>query len=133
MFRIKYCREAILKLLYLEDALKQVDRNANLILSENIGFFKNLRPVEKEFITRIVDKVLTEKEKIDELVTNNLIGWKLERLMIVDRSLLRMGIAESYFNDQRAIVIDDVIRIAKKYGSEESYKIINAVLDKVLA
>lgn len=66
------------------------------------------------------------------MIADNLIGWKLERLMAVDRNLLRMGIAESYINDQKAIIIDDVVRIAKKYGGEESYKIINAVLDKVL-
>jgi transcription antitermination factor NusB len=133
MFRIKYSREAILKLLYLEDALKVENGNANVLLAENIIFFKNLRPVETEFITRIIDKVVKEKTSIDEVIANNLIGWKLERLMIVDRCLLRMGIAESYFNNQKAIVIDEMVRIAKKYGSEESFKIINALLDKVLA
>ena len=66
------------------------------------------------------------------MIAQNLIGWKLERLMLIDRNLLRMGIAESYFNDQKAIIIDDVVRMAKKYGGEESFKIINAILDRVL-
>lgn len=132
MFRIKYCRETILKLLYLEDALKTEEHNASALLTENIIFFKNLRPVEVEFITKVVEKVTSEKEHIDGIITNNLIGWKLERLMIVDRCILRMGIAESYFNNQKAIIIDEMVRIAKKYGSEESFKIINALLDKVL-
>ena len=43
-----------------------------------------------------------------------------------------MGMGEAYFNDQKAIIIDDVVRIAKKYGDKESYKIINAILDKVI-
>jgi N utilization substance protein B len=79
-----------------------------------------------------MQKILENKEKIDQLIKQNLIGWKLERLMAVDRNLLRMGIAESYFSPQKAVIIDDIVRIAKKYGGEESYKIINALLDKVI-
>lgn len=132
MFRIKYCRETILKLLYLEDALKLENLDAPLLLTENIVFFKNLKPVETDFIIKMLEKVNHEKEHIDTIIMDNLIGWKLDRLMIVDRCLLRMGIAETSLNGQKAIVIDEMVRIAKKYGSEESFKIINALLDKVV-
>jgi transcription termination factor NusB len=43
-----------------------------------------------------------------------------------------MGIAESHFNDQKAVIIDDIIRIAQKYGDQDDYKFINAILDKVI-
>ena len=56
----------------------------------------------------------------------------MKRLITVDRNLLRMGIAESYFNKEKAIIIDDIIRIAKKYSEKDSFKIINAILDKVI-
>ena len=135
MFRIKYSRETILKLLYLVDVLPD-DNDAYSspakLLADNAGFFKGLNNLEKNFITKVINKTMTGKKEIDQLISENLIGWKLERLMAVDRSLLRMGIAEADFNDQKAVVIDDVIRIAKKYGGEESYKIINAILDKIL-
>ena len=72
-----------------------------------------------------------KKENIDSLISENLIGWKLNRLTPIDRNLLRMGIAESC-NNEKAIIIDDIVRIAKKYGGEDSYKIINAILDKVI-
>ncbi len=132
MFRIKYSREAILKLLYQLDVLDLGGIGADELLERNLCFFKGLNTRERNFILKILDKVLTEKETIDRMISRSLIGWKLERLMAVDRTLLRMGIGESFFNDQKAIIIDDVIRIAKKYGGEESYKIINAILDKVL-
>jgi N utilization substance protein B len=132
MFRIKYSREGVLKLLYLADAIDTGEQTAEDLLDHNIGFFRGLNAMEREFIIKISQKVMDEKETIDGLISGNLIGWKLARLMAVDRSLLRMGIAESYFNDQKAIIIDDVIRIAKKYGGEDSYKIINAILDKVI-
>jgi N utilization substance protein B len=105
---------------------------AEQLLRNNKNFLKGITRLEKDFILKIVQKVLDEKDKIDQLISENLIGWKLDRLMPVDRTLLRMGVAESYFNTQKAILIDDVVRIAKKYGGEDSYKIINAILDKVI-
>ena len=133
MFRIKYSREAVLKLLYQVDIMRLDNQfTAEQLLRNNRNFFKGIYQSERDFILKIVQKVLDEKDKIDKLISENLIGWKLDRLMPVDRTLLRMGVAESYFNNQKAIIIDDVIRIAKKYGGEDSYKIINAILDKVI-
>ena len=133
MFRIKYCREAVLKLLYQVDLMNLDNQfTAEQLLRYNRNFFKGITRREKMFILNIIQKVLDERDKIDRLISNNLIGWKLERLMPVDRTLLRMGVAESFFNTEKAILIDDVIRIAKKYGGEDSYKIINAILDKVI-
>jgi N utilization substance protein B len=121
-----------MRLLYLADVMGQEDQPPEKLLQHNSVFFRGLNKTEKNFIFKITKKVLKEKEMIDQLISQHLIGWKLERLMPVERSLLRMGVGESYFNDQKAIIIDDVIRIAKKYGGEDSYKIINAVLDKVI-
>jgi N utilization substance protein B len=133
MYRIKYCREAVLKLLYQVDIMSLDNQfTAEQLLRSNRNFFKGITRLERDFIIKIVQKVLDEKDKIDKLISENLIGWKLDRLMAVDRTLLRMGVAESYFNTQKAILIDDVIRVAKKYGGEDSYKIINAILDKVI-
>ena len=133
MFRIKFSREAILKILYQVDVMNLDNQfTAEQLLRNNKNFFKGITRMEKNFILKIVQKVLDEMDEIDQLLSQNLIGWKLERLMPVDRTLLRMGVAESYFNTQKAILIDDVVRIAKKYGGEDSYKIINAILDRVI-
>ena len=132
MFRIKYSREVVLKLLYQIDILGLEGEDIENLLPKNRNFFKGLNSVEEGFILGIVNKVVEEREKIDSLISNNLIRWKLTRLMLIDRNLLRMGIAESFMNDQKAVIIDDIVRIAKKYGGEDSYKIINAILDKVI-
>jgi N utilization substance protein B len=116
----------------MADVLEMNDITPTQLLEKNLCLFKGINEPERNFIVKILDKVFSEQEAIDQRISRNLIGWKLERLMPVDRSLLRMGIAESFFNDQKAIIIDDVIRIAKKYGGEDSYKIINAILDKVI-
>ena len=133
MFRIKYCRESILKLLYQLDVLHLDNQfTAEQLLENNKSFFKGISRLERTYIYKIVQKVLDEKDLIDQVISNNLLGWKLDRLMPVDRTLLRMGVAESLFNTKKAIIIDDLIRVAKKYGGVDSYKIINAILDKVI-
>jgi N utilization substance protein B len=91
-----------------------------------------VNPDEEKFIRRMVQIVLDEKGRIDALITANLIDWKLNRLAPIDRNLMRMGIAEATFNAEKPIIIDDLIRIAKKYSDADSYKLINAILDKVI-
>lgn len=132
MFRIKYSREIALKLLYQIDVLGLDKSSCANILEDNQNFFKGLNPKERDFIVRVIDVVLTDLKRIDGSITQNLIGWSLKRLNPIDRNLIRMGIAESSFNPEKAIVIDDAVRMAKKYGSEDSYRIINAILDKVI-
>ena len=132
MFRIKHCREVALKLLYQFDVLGQEEDRASRLLQKNLCFFKGLNETEKKFVIDIIQNVMENKKEIDRLISGNLMGCKKKRLVTVDRNLLRMGIAESSFNDQKAIIIDDIIRIAKKYSGEDSFKIINAVLDKVI-
>lgn len=131
MFRIKFSREVILKILYQIDVLNIKESDIDDIIQNNFNFFKTLNIKEKEFIKEIIIEYYKKKENIDSLISENLIGWKLNRLTPIDRNLLRMGIAESC-NNEKAIIIDDIVRIAKKYGGEDSYKIINAILDKVI-
>jgi len=132
MFRIKFCREIILKLLFQADVMGQEVLDSSQMLEDGKSFYKGLTEVEADFIKTTIETFEKHKDEIDKKISDNLIGWKLKRLTPIDRNLLRMGISEFYSNDQKAIIIDDIIRIAKKYGEEDSYKIINAVLDKVL-
>ncbi|MCK5220961.1 MAG: transcription antitermination factor NusB [Candidatus Aminicenantes bacterium] len=132
MFRVKYSREVILKLLYQIDILDQFDVPVAEIIEDNNNFFKDINEVEMGFITDITNRIISDRESIDSKISQNLIGWKIERLTPIDRNMIRMGIAEVQKTGNKVIVIDDIVRIAKKYGGDESYKIINAVLDKVI-
>lgn len=132
MFRIKYSREIALKILYELDALKSDAAQAGPVIDEYFLHFRGPNPDEERFIRRLVQTVLDNKKEIDDAIAANLIGWKLGRLALIDRNLLRMGIAEAGFNSEKPIIIDDVLRIAKKYSDAESYKLINAILDKVI-
>ncbi|MCX6556742.1 MAG: transcription antitermination factor NusB [Candidatus Aminicenantes bacterium] len=132
MFRIKYSREIILKILYQIDVRKCEAAEAGPLIEEYFATFKRVNPDEEEFIGRMVQIVLDDKAEIDAKISANLIDWKLNRLAPIDRNLMRMGIAEATFNAEKPIIIDDVIRIAKKYSDSDSYKLINAILDKII-
>jgi transcription antitermination protein NusB len=132
MFRIKYSREILLKILYQIDVMKANAAEAHEIVDNHIRFYKGTNAEEEEFIRGQVQTVLDRGPEIDQAIRANLIGWKLERLTPIDRSLLRMGLAESYTNPTKAVIIDDIVRIAKKYSDQDAYKIVNAILDKII-
>ena len=120
-----------MKLLYSADIQEETISEPEKKIEEYKNFFISLNQEEKEFISKIISKVFQEKTKIDLMIKDHLIGWQLGRLTPIDRNLLRMGIAEMYYNEEKAIIIDDIIRISKKYSEKDSFKIINAILDKV--
>ena len=132
MFRIKYSREIIIKILYQLDVLKCDAAQSGPLIEEYFNTFKRVNPDEEKFIRRVVQIVADEKKRIDDLIKANLIDWKIDRLAAIDRNLMRMGIAEASFNSEKPIIIDDIIRISRKYSDSDSYKLINAILDKAI-
>ncbi len=59
-------------------------------------------------------------------------GWVFERLNLVEQAILFMAISELVYEvDERAIIINEAVEIAKHYGDSDSYKMINAILDQL--
>lgn len=73
------------------------------------------------------------KDEIDALIEEHLENWEIKRLSRVDLALLRLGCYSlRYQHDVPAsVTIDEAVDIAKEFGSEDSYKFINGVLDGV--
>jgi len=134
MFRVKYSREIVLKILFQLDILHVPPQEAAIETERFIAYTRGLENEEREYIRQVVQYFLSNRAEIDRTISENLISWRLDRLTVVDRSLLRMGISEAHCSPHgnKAIIIDDIIRIAKKYSDQDSFKIINAILDKVL-
>jgi transcription antitermination protein NusB len=69
---------------------------------------------------------------IDHRITENSAHWKLERMPVVDRNILRLGIYEMSRQDTpAAVVIDEALELARQFSGEESVAFINGVLDAV--
>jgi transcription antitermination protein NusB len=124
-------REAAVQLLF------HWDLNARQPLDETgLNGFWQLRTANqptREFATRVANGVIAEQEAIDEKITRYTANYELKRISAVDRNILRVAIYEMLFcNDVPPIVaINEAIDIAKKFGTEESGKFVNGVLDRV--
>ncbi len=72
---------------------------------------------------------------IDELIVSNLKeGWQLSRLMSVDRNILRLAVFELLFAQPpipKPVVINEAVELAKRYGTDDSAKFVNGILDSI--
>ena len=85
------------------------------------------------FLMNLIKGTLDERAAIDQAISEKLkTGWSLERLSLVDKTLLRLGLFEiSYFEETPdRVAVNEVIEIAKKYADETSAKFINGVLSQ---
>lgn len=88
---------------------------------------------EKDFAFSLVDGVIAQQTKIDDSIRRFAPDWPLEKIMIVDRNILRLGIFELLYNLDipSKVAINEAIELAKAYGGESSGKFINGVLGAV--
>ncbi|EWH21135.1 transcription antitermination factor NusB [Bacillus haynesii] len=85
------------------------------------------------FFEQLVYGVLENKEKIDEMIKQHLVNWKLDRLANVDRAILRLSAYEMIFLDDIPVNVsmNEAIELAKQFGDDKSAKFINGVLSNI--
>ena len=92
-------------------------------------------PVEETaFASLIISGTVEHVAEIDELIKKHLsASWTLERINKVSLAIMRTSIYEMKYQagSEPKIVIDEAVNIAREFGLEDSYKFINAVLDKI--
>lgn len=88
----------------------------------------------KPYIRRLVDAVAADTATIDREVQDALTNWRLERLSAIDRNILRLAAAEMlHFEDiPPRVSIQEALRLAEKYGTEQSPRFVNGVLDALM-
>ena len=87
----------------------------------------------RKFAMELVSGTLKYREEIDSILRQAAENWKMERMAVVDRNILRCAVYEIiYRNDiPAAVSINEALEIAKKYSSLESVGFINGLLDKI--
>jgi N utilization substance protein B len=85
----------------------------------------------REFADRLLRGPLARLAEIDEELGQQTTNWRLERLAAVDRNIIRLAMYELIYESgtPHAVVIDEAIEIAKKYGAKDSGRFVNGVLD----
>jgi transcription antitermination protein NusB len=87
----------------------------------------------RAYADALVRQVAAARETIDERIRAASKNWRLERMSRVDRNILRLGVQElaAHPDVPRAVVIDEAVELAKRYGAEGSSVFVNGVLDRI--
>ena len=87
----------------------------------------------REFAQGLVEGVMREREALDRVISGSVDNWRIERMAVVDRNILRVAVYElAWLPDTPSVVVlDEAIEVGKKYGSEQSGSFINGILDSV--
>lgn len=90
------------------------------------------KAMDSAYAEQMIQGVIDHKEHIDSLLASFCQKRKLEHMDKVDRSILRLAVWELTYNSANvspAIVINEAIQLSKSFGSDSSYKLVNAILD----
>lgn len=92
-------------------------------------------PADIEFAKQLINYTVANTKILDKKIQDKVANWEMDRIALIDRILLRIGIAEiMYFPDiPPKVTINEVIEIAKDYSTSNSNKFINGILDAVLS
>ena len=91
------------------------------------------KPEVVTYATTLVQGTLEKQSEIDDLISAHSSHWKIDRMAVTDRNILRLGTFELKAEQTvpARVVINEAIEIAKKYGTSDSATFINGVLDSI--
>ena len=123
-----HARMAVVSLLYAYDLGNgNIAEHTAEILEE-----KKIRNKQKDFALNLYEGVLENLEACDKAIVEHLKEWDFERLGAIERATLRLASYEILFGDlDSAVVINEAVEITKAFGTEQSPKFINGVLDAI--
>ena len=125
-------REQVFKLLF------RIEFNDSVEMEEQKELFFTTSDVEtteeeSRYIEEKYQAVVDKLDKIDELISSNAKGWSIDRMSKVDLTILRLGVYEMIFDDTipEDVALNEAIELAKEFGQDQSYSLINGVLAKL--
>lgn len=123
-------RELALQMLYQKD----LSGNDPATVVRTFEDLEKAKPNIREFAIRVFNGTLEHLEKIDGMIVEQAENWRIERMAVVDRNIIRMSIYEfMHENDTpKLVIIDEAIEIAKRFGTQKSSQFINGILDGIL-
>jgi len=127
-------RSIVLQTLFELDVRESDKKSAEVILVRNTTEFAP-GVSDNVFMMNLLDTVTSKKTEIDKIIEKAAPDWPLDKIAIVDRNVLRLGLAELLFSDKdevpAKVAINEAIELAKTFGGESSGKFINGVLGAV--
>jgi N utilization substance protein B len=112
-----------------------VDRNdAGLLTSDNWNELGDQTFDEKtrEFANNLVRGAIKNLQTVDDRIRSRAEHWRIERMAIVDRNILRLAVYEFLYEDTpRTVVINEALEIARRFSTFEATQFINGILDGI--
>ncbi len=123
-----HARMAVVSLLYAFDLGNgNTSEHTSEILEE-----KKIRNKQKDFALDLYEGVMEHLESVDKAIVEHLKEWDFERLGTIERATLRLAGYEILFTElDDAVIINEAVEITKAFGTEQSPKFINGVLDAI--
>ncbi len=128
-------REAALQVLYaldlraaseIEDPTQESVARAMHAMHENFEIPNQSVPFAEELVRGVVEN----REQVDACIARAAANWRIERMAVVDRNILRISVYEmQYTKTPPAVAIDEAIELARRFGDDPSPKFINGILD----
>ncbi|MEG4322361.1 MULTISPECIES: transcription antitermination factor NusB [unclassified Microcoleus] len=87
----------------------------------------------RTYALQILTKVSANRVQIDELLSEALVDWQIDRLPRIDRDIMRIAIAEIlYLGLPEQVSVNEAVQLAKRYSGDEGHRFINGVLRRVV-
>ena len=117
-------REFLLSALYQQEF---VERSISEILVE-------IDPGDqRDYIEQGFIGITAHRAEIDDLIGQHTVGWRFERLALIDRNILRLGVFELLYlpSIPPEVAINESVELCKKYGTERAQVFVNGILDRI--
>lgn len=116
--------------------LTSVDLRRDQDIQEAFELFplENEEAVVIDFARRLAFGVVENEREIDLLILRNLVGWRPERMVAVDRAAVRLALYEGIIArcSPLPVAISEAVELAKSFGTEDSGRFVNGVLGRIV-
>ncbi len=127
-------RSVALQTLYEWDFQEEEGFDFKQVMERNMKEFGK-GDKEKEFVNSLIEGVVRYQQEIDEIVIAAAPEWPLEKITLIDRNVLRIGLFELIYGNKEEVppkvAINEAIELAKKFGGSSSGKFVNGILGTV--
>jgi len=121
---------------YIAREMPERKRQGPMDAEERAEAERQRKRAEEAFLyaQQLVRGAIENREQIDGLIRGQADNWRLERMAPVDRNILRLAVYEMLHEKDtpKLVIVDEAIELAKKFGSEQSGRFVNGLLDGLL-
>lgn len=98
-------------------------------IAESGALSEEVKKYARDLVTRVYESL----NQIDQSIQERAANWEMKRMAAIDRNIIRLAVAEmTYFTDVPVkVVIDEAVELAKTFGSSDSGKFVNGVIDSI--